>query len=207
MRLVVGVSGASGVIVAIRLLQALQEMPAVETHLVITKDAEKTIAYETDWTPKAVKALAEVAYAPDDVAAPIASGSYATNGMAIVPCSMKSLAGLAGGYADNLLLRAADVTLKERRRLVVVPRESPLRSIHLRNMLALAEEGALVMMPAPAFYARPQTLADVVDQLAGRILDAFELDNPLAARWTGAPRHQNGGRGASGRSGTGPDPG
>lgn len=185
-RLVVGITGASGVIYGIRLLEALQQS-GIESHLVLSRAAEMTIAYETQYSIKDVKALAHTTYAVADIGAAVSSGSYQTLGMAIVPCSMKTLAEVATGVTTTLLSRAADVTLKERRRLVLVPRETPLHLGHLRNMTAVTEMGAIVAPPMPGFYAMPQTLDDLIGHTVGRVLDLFGLDAGLVKRWTGKP--------------------
>ncbi len=181
-RLIVGVSGASGVVYGVRLLESLADQP-VETHLVMSKSAEVTLAYETDLKVSDVRALADVWYSPGDMGAAISSGSFATLGMVIAPCSMRSLAEIAGGVTSSLLTRAADVVLKERRRLVVMARETPLHSGHLRNMLALSEMGAVIAPPVPAFYARPESLEEMVDQTIGRVLDLFGLESGRVRRW------------------------
>jgi len=186
-RLVVGITGASGVIYGIRLLEALKSS-GIESHLVLTRAAEMTIAYETDRDIKDVKALADKVYAIGDIGAAISSGSFQTLGMVVMPCSMKSLAEIATGVTGSLLSRAADVTLKERRRLVLVPRETPLHLGHLRNMTAVTEMGAIVAPPMPGFYAMPQSLEDVIDHTVGRVLDLIGLDSGLVKRWTGKPR-------------------
>ncbi|HJQ59342.1 MAG TPA: UbiX family flavin prenyltransferase [Vineibacter sp.] len=181
-RLVIGISGASGVIYGVRLLQILQPLP-VETHLVMTKTAEVTLAYETDWKVKDVKALADHVHQPADLAAPISSGSFRTLGMVVAPCSMRSLGEIATGISSSLLTRAADVVLKERRRLVLLPRETPLHAVHLRNLATVAELGAIVAPPVPAFYNRPQTVADIVDHTVGRVLDLFDIEAGVVKRW------------------------
>ena len=181
-RLIVGISGASGVIYGIRLLEALRTLP-VESHLVMTKAAELTLAYETDLKAAQVRALADRSYPAGDVGAAIASGSFATLGMVIAPCSIRSMSEIATGVTSNLLTRAADVTLKERRRLVLMLRETPLHSGHLRNLLALSEMGAVIAPPVPAFYARPESVDDIVDQSVGRVLDLFGLDSGKVTRW------------------------
>lgn len=180
-RLIVGISGASGSIYGVRLLEVLRGR--IETHLVMSKAAEMTLAYETDRTPAAVRALADKAYAIGDVGGAIASGSFATRGMVIAPCSVKTLAEIASGITGSLLTRAADVVLKERRKLVLVLRETPLHLGHIRNMLAVAEMGAIVAPPVPAFYAKPATLDDMVDHTIGRVLDLFGIDSDLVRRW------------------------
>ncbi|MBS0526316.1 MAG: UbiX family flavin prenyltransferase [Proteobacteria bacterium] len=182
-RLIVGISGASGVIYGVRLLQALGELP-VETHLVMTRTAEVALAHETEFKVEDVRRLADVAFRIDDLAAAISSGSYRTIGMIVAPCSMRSLGEIAHGITSNLLTRAADVVLKERRRLVLVARETPLHAIHLRNMTTLAEMGAIIAPPVPAFYNRPRTLDDVVDHTVGRLLDLFDLDTGKVKRWS-----------------------
>jgi len=182
-RLIVGISGASGVIYGVRLLQALEALP-VETHLVMTRTAEVALAHETDFKVEDVRRLADVAFRIDDLAAAISSGSYRTIGMIVAPCSMRSLGEIAHGITSNLLTRAADVVLKERRRLVLVARETPLHAIHLRNMATLADMGVIIAPPVPAFYNRPKTLDDVVDHTVGRLLDLFDLDTGKVKRWS-----------------------
>ena len=182
-RLIVGISGASGVIYGVRLLQALEALP-IETHLVMTRTAEVALAHETDFKVEDVRRLADVAFRIDDLAAAISSGSYRTIGMIVAPCSMRSLGEIAHGITSNLLTRAADVVLKERRRLVLVARETPLHAIHLRNMTTLAEMGAIIAPPVPAFYNRPKTLDDVVDHTVGRLLDLFDIDTGKVKRWS-----------------------
>ncbi len=181
-RLTVGISGASGAIYGIRLLQQLRDLP-IETHLVMSPAGERTIAYETDLKVAAVRALADHWYANDDVGAAIASGSFRTAGMVVAPCSMRSVAELAAGTTATLLTRAADVVLKEKRPLVLVVRETPLHAGHLRNLATLAELGATIAPPVPAFYARPRNLDDVVDHTIGRVLDIFGIDIGAVERW------------------------
>ena len=183
-RLVVGISGASGAIYGIRALQALREL-GVETHLVVTHAALETIRLETDFKKADVIGLATEVHRLDDVASNIASGSYRTDGMLVIPCSMKTLAGIASGYSDNLLLRAADVTIKERRRLVLVVRETPLSLIHIENMATVTRAGAVVLPAMPAFYQRPKTIEDLVDQVVGKALDMIGIDHKLLKRWEG----------------------
>jgi 4-hydroxy-3-polyprenylbenzoate decarboxylase len=187
-RLVVGISGASGVIYGIRLLEVLRGVKDVETHLVLTPAARQTVALETDAKVEAVEALATVHYHPNDIAAAISSGSFRTAGMVVIPCSMKTLSGIALSFSDNLLLRAADVTLKERRRLVLAPRETPLHLGHLRLMTQVTEMGAILAPPMPAFYHRPQTLDDIINQTVNRVCDLLEIELPedLFERWRGA---------------------
>jgi 4-hydroxy-3-polyprenylbenzoate decarboxylase len=181
-RLIVGISGASGVIYGIRLLQVLRDMP-VETHLVMSKSAEMTIAYETDFKPAEVKALADVTYPIADIGAAISSGSFRTLGMAVSPCTVRTLSEIASGVTSTLLTRAADVVLKERRRLVLLLRETPLHAGHIQSMLRVTEMGAIVAPPVPAFYTRPETLDEVIDQTVGRMLDLFDIDSGLPQRW------------------------
>ncbi len=181
-RLIVGLSGASGVAYGIRLLEACRDL-GVESHLVMTKPAEMTIGYETALKPKQVAAKADFAYAIGDIAAPIASGSFKTKGMVIAPCSVRSMSEIATGVTTSLLTRAADVMLKERRPLILMVRETPLHLGHLRSMVALAEMGAILLPPVPAFYAAPKTLADLVDQMVGRALDLLGHEWPNVRRW------------------------
>jgi 4-hydroxy-3-polyprenylbenzoate decarboxylase len=181
-RLIVGISGASGVIYGARLLDLLRPLP-VETHLVISRAAEVTLALETDLKPTAVRSRADVVHAIGDLAAPISSGSFKTIGMVVAPCSIRSMAEIASGVTTTLLSRAADVVLKERRRLVLLVRETPLHTGHLRTMTALSEMGAIIAPPVPAFYAKPRTLTEMIDQTLGRILDLFGLDTGTVTRW------------------------
>jgi len=181
-RLIVGISGATGVVYGIRLLETLRDL-GVESHLIMTRTAEITLAYESDLKVADVHALADVVHRCDDLAAAPASGSFRTMGMVVAPCSVRSLAEVATGTGSTLLTRAADVTLKERRRLVLMLRETPLHLGHIRNMAAVTEMGGIIAPPVPAFYTRPQTLADIVDHAVGRVLDLFDLDNALIARW------------------------
>jgi flavin prenyltransferase len=181
-RLVVGVTGASGVILGIRLLEVLRSTP-IETHLIVSPAARVTIAQETDWKVSDVLALAGVTYNPNNIAASIASGSYPTLGMVIIPCSIKTLSAVANAYADDLLTRAADVTLKEGRPLVLVVRETPYHRGHLRLMDQAAQAGAVIFPPVPAFYARPKTIDEIVDNLVGRVLARLGIDNELYLRW------------------------
>ena len=183
-RLVVGISGASGVAYGIRLLEALKDLK-VESHLVVTKAAEMTIALETRLKPKAVAALADTVYAPSDIGAPIASGTFKTKGMIVAPCSVRSWSEIATGVTTSLLTRAADVTLKERRPLVLMVRETPLHAGHLRTLAQLAEMGAIILPPLPAFYDEPHRISDFVDQIVGRALDLLGYDWPAHKRWNG----------------------
>lgn len=181
-RLIVGISGASGVIYGIRMLELLRDT-AVETHLVISKSAEITVAYETDWKAADVKALADVVYPAADIGAAISSGSFKTMGMVVAPCSIRSMGEISSGVTSSLLSRAADVVLKERRRLVLMLRETPLHAGHIRSMQAVTEMGAIVAPPVPAFYARPKSIEEMVDQTIGRTLDLFDIDAGLTKRW------------------------
>lgn len=186
-RFIIGISGASGVIYGIRLLEIMQQLPDVETHLVMSTAAAQTIGLETTYTPAEVEGLADVVYRFRDIAAAISSGSFRTAGMVVVPCSMKTLSGIAYSFSDNLLLRAADVVLKDQRRLILVPRETPLHLGHLRAMTLALEMGALIVPPMPAFYHRPKTIADIVDQTCNRLLDLLDVTLPadLFTRWQG----------------------
>ena len=181
-RLVIGLSGASGVAYGIRLLEACVDL-GIESHLVMTKPAEMTIGYETKLKPNQVAAKADYTYAIGDIAAPIASGSFRTKGMIVAPCSVRTMSEIATGVTTSLLTRAADVMLKERRPLILMVRETPLHLGHLRTMTALAEMGAIILPPVPAFYAEPKTLGDLVDQMAGRALDLLGYDWPDMKRW------------------------
>ena len=181
-RLIVGISDASGVIYGIRMLQLLQST-SIETHLVISKSAEITIAYETDCKATEVKSLADVVYPAADIGAAISSGSFKTLGMAVAPCSIRSMGEIASGVTSSLLSRAADVVLKERRRLVLMLRETPLHAGHIRQMQAVTEVGAIVAPPVPAFYSRPKSIEEMVDQTVGRMLDLFDIDVGITKRW------------------------
>jgi flavin prenyltransferase len=185
MRLIVGMTGATGAVLGVRLLELLRAMPEVETHLVISRWARSTIELETGLSVREVGEMADAVYSPDDQGAAISSGSFRVDGMVIAPCSMKTLAGIRAGYAGALIGRAADVVLKERKPLVLVPRETPLSEIHLENMLALARMGVRIVPPMPAFYQRPSTVDDVVEHIAVRVLDQFDLPVPEADRWQG----------------------
>ncbi len=181
-RLIVGISGASGVLLGIRALELLQKAP-VETHLVISKATALTVASETDLRLDDIKALADQVHSVSDIAASISSGSYRTMGMLITPCSIKTMGEIASGVTSTLLTRAADVVLKERRRLVLMLRETPLHAGHLRNALAVTEMGAIIAPPVPAFYTRPKTIDDVVNQSVSRALDLFDIDTGSTQRW------------------------
>lgn len=185
-RLIVGMSGASGLIYGIRMLQVLQHQKDIETHLVMTAAARLNIALETDWDANDVIALADKAHSVKDLAASIASGSFRTDGMVVAPCSMKTLSAVVSSYTDNLLTRAADVVLKERRRLVLMPRETPLHAGHCELMLKATQMGAIIAPPMPAWYAKPKTLDDVINHNVGRVLDLFDIDTDLVTRWQGA---------------------
>ena len=182
-RLVVGISGASGVVYGVRLLQLLRNA-GVETHLVMSKTAEITFAYETSLKISDVKAMAHTTHSIEDMAASISSGSFRTAGMIIAPCSMRSMSEIASGVTTTLLTRAADVTLKERRRLVLMVRETPLHTGHLRTMTALSEMGAIIAPPVPAFYNKPESLDDIIDHAVGRVLDLFDIDTGKVKRWS-----------------------
>jgi 4-hydroxy-3-polyprenylbenzoate decarboxylase len=192
MRLIVGITGASGVIYGVRLLQMLQRIEDVETHLIVSRDAKLNITLETVWSLERVEALADVVYSDKNLAAPISSGSFQTTGMVIVPCSMKTLSGVVNSYADNLIGRAADVVLKERRRLVLVPRESPLHVGHTRLLHEAALMGAVICPPMPAFYNAPTSIDDMIDHSVGRILDLFGIDTGTVRRWEGPPTDAGG---------------
>lgn len=183
-RLIVGISGASGIVYGIRLLQALQASP-IEVHLVMSKSAELTLNLETDWQLADVKALADHVHPIKNVGASIASGSFPTMGMVIAPCSVRTLSEVATGVTSTLLTRAADVVLKERRKLVMMVRETPFHTGHLRTMTSLSEMGAIIAPPLPAFYAKPNSVEDIVDHSVGRVLDLFAIDNALVTRWRG----------------------
>lgn len=185
MRLVVGISGSTGAVYGIRLLEVLRNEPGAETHLVISRAAERTIPWETAYSAEGVRKLADHWYPVSDIGAELSSGSFKTDGMVIAPCSVKSLASIASGVCDNLLARAADVTLKERRRLVLLLRESPLTLVHIRNMETVTQMGAIVAPPLPAFYNHPQSVDDIVNHAVGRVLDLFGLDVGLVKRWEG----------------------
>ena len=181
-RLIIGISGASGVTYGVRLLQLLRNA-GVETHLVMSRTAEQTFAYETDLKIAEVRDLANVNYGIDDMAAAISSGSFRTAGMIVAPCSKRSMSEIATGVTTTLLTRAADVVLKERRRLVLMVRETPLHTGHLRTMTALSEVGAIIAPPMPAFYAKPETLDDMIEHTVGRVLDLFDIDIGVVRRW------------------------
>jgi 4-hydroxy-3-polyprenylbenzoate decarboxylase len=186
LKIVVGISGSTGAIYGIRLLEVLSGLKNVETHLVISNPAKETIALETDYTVRQVEAMASKVHGINNIAASIASGSFKTDGMAVIPCSIKTLSGIANSFNDNLLVRAADVTLKEHRRLVLVVRETPLHAGHLRLMTQAADIGAIITPPMPAFYHKPKTIDDIINQTVGRVLDLLNVDHPdLFKRWNG----------------------
>ena len=184
-RLIVGVTGATGAIYGVRIIRTLREVKGWESHLILSDAGALNLWHELRMRRKDLEKLADVAYHPKDIAATLASGSYLTEGMVIAPCSMKTLAAVAHAHADDLVSRAADVVLKERRRLVLVPRETPLNLAHLRNMAAATEMGAVVFPPVPAFYARPKTIEDLVAHSVARVLDLFDIHSPKLARWQG----------------------
>lgn len=184
-RIVVGISGATGAIYGIRLLQLLRDVPGAETHLIISNPAKRTIVQETEMTVRQVEELAGVAYDNKDIGASLASGSFRTAGMVIAPCSIKTAAGLAYGFADTLLIRAGDVTLKEGRPLVLLVRETPLHLGHLRMLAHLAETGAVILPPMPAFYNRPKTVEDIINHTLGRVLDRLGIEQRLVQEWEG----------------------
>jgi 4-hydroxy-3-polyprenylbenzoate decarboxylase len=186
MRLIVGISGASGVIYGIRMLEVLKDQPDVETHLVISNGAKLNISLETDWDVKDVEALADEVHSDQNLAATIASGSFKTGGMVVAPCSMKTLSGVVNSYADTLIVRAADVILKENRQLVLMPRETPLHAGHCRLLHEAALMGISIAPPMPAFYNNPQSIDDLINHNVGRVLDLFDIDNSIVKRWAGA---------------------
>lgn len=183
-RLIVGITGASGTIYGVRLLESLQSTD-VETHLVMSDAAKMTMAAETDYTPDYVASLASLVHSPKNIGAAIASGSLPTLGMVIAPCSVHTMSDIAWGSTSNLITRAADVVLKERRRLVLLLRETPLHAGHIKTMAQVTENGAIVMPPVPAFYTKPQSIIELVDHTVGRVLDLFDIDNTLVKRWDG----------------------
>ncbi|MFZ5646901.1 MAG: UbiX family flavin prenyltransferase [Bacillota bacterium] len=182
-RIVVAISGATGAIYGIRLLQALRECGGYEIHLVLSRWAERTIALETGFTVDEVRSLADIQHDLHDVGAAIASGSFRTLGMVVIPCSMKTLAGIAHGFSENLIIRAADVMIKERKKLILVPRETPLSIIHLENMLTVTRAGACLIPPMPAFYNHPASIDDIVNHLVGRVMDQLGIQHNMVRRW------------------------
>jgi len=185
MRLIVALTGATGVVLGVRLLQALKDIGDMETHLIVSKWGQQTLEHETTVTLTGLRELASHTYSPGDMTAALSSGSFGIDGMVIVPCSMRTLAAVTYGYGDNLIHRAADVTLKEQRPLVVVPRETPLSATHLENMLRLARAGVTILPPMPAFYNHPATVEEIVDHVVGRILDQLGITTSLSVRWSG----------------------
>lgn len=185
MKLLIGITGATGVIYGIRLLEVLAAKKDIETHVVISEAGEVNIRHETDWKVEAVRALADFHYDINDIGACLASGSFKRDGMVVAPCSIKTLSALANSYTDNLLIRAGDVTLKERKKLVLLVRETPLHIGHIRNMERLFEMGAIIMPPVPAFYHRPKTIQDIIDHTVGKVLDIFNIEHNLFQRWSG----------------------
>ncbi len=187
MVIIVGITGATGTVYGIRLLEVLAPMKDIETHLVISEAGKKTIAHETPQSIDDIRKLASYSYDIDDIEAPISSGSFFWDGMVVAPCTIKTMSALANSYSENLLVRAGDVTLKEHRKLVLMVRETPLHLGHLRNMARLSEMGAIIMPPMPAFYHRPQTIQDIVDHTVGKVLDIFNIKHNLFRRWSGNP--------------------
>lgn len=185
MRLIIGISGSTGAIYGVRLLEVLHQMPDIEIHLVMSEGARTTIAYETEYQPEEVTRWAHTIHDPRNVGASIASGTFITAGMIIAPCSMKTLSSIANSYNDNLITRAADVCLKERRRLVLLVRETPLHLGHLRLMIAVTQAGGIILPPVPGFYQKPKTMLDLVDHSLGKALDLFGIDHQLYPRWQG----------------------
>lgn len=185
MVIIIAITGATGAIYGIRLLEVLSTMKDVETHLIISEAGEKTIAYETPWKIDNVRKLASYSYDVGDIYAPISSGSFWRDGMIIAPCTIKTMSALANSYSANLIVRAGDVTLKERKKLVVMVRETPLHLGHLRNMERLTEMGAIILPPMPAFYHQPQTVQDIIDHTVGKMLDVFDIKHELFQRWSG----------------------
>ena len=190
MRIIIGVTGASGALYGYRLLEKLRLHPAVETHLILTRAAERTAFLECGKTASEFKALACQTHPVEDIGSSLASGSFLTGGMVVAPCSIHTMSAIAAGISSNLLIRAADVCLKERRKLILLVRESPLHLGHLRTMVALTEMGAIIAPPSPGFYHRPETILDLVDHSVDRVLDLLGLPAPDARRWDGAPRSQ-----------------
>lgn len=187
MLIIIGITGASGAIYGIRLLEVLSGIRDIELHLIISETGEDIIRYETGWDLERVKALADINYDINDIGARLSSGSFQKDGMIIAPCSMKTLSALANSYTDNLITRAADTVLKERKRLVLMVRETPFHLGHLRNMVKVTEMGAVVLPPVPAFYHRPRNIQDLVDHSVGKVLDLFGIENELFTRWSGLP--------------------
>ena len=185
MKLIVGITGATGVIYGIRLLQIVNKMPEMETHLVISEATRKTLEGESDWTIPQIEALASHVYDNKDIGARISSGSFQTAGMVVIPCSIKTMSSIANSFNYNLITRAADVASKEGRKVVLVVRETPLHVGHLRTMVSLAERGVIILPPVPAFYHHPKSIDDIVDQTVGKVLDQFQINHTLFQRWEG----------------------
>jgi len=185
LKILIGITGATGAIFGIRLLEVLSGIKAIETHLIVSLSGEQTIGFETAYKMDAIRAMASRWYRVDDIGACVASGSFRHDGMIIAPCSMKTLAALAHSYADNLLTRAADVTLKERRKLLLLVRETPLHLVHLKNMVTVTEMGGIIMPPVPAFYHGPESIRDIIDHTIGKALDLFDIEHDLFKRWPG----------------------
>ncbi len=184
-RVIVGISGASGAIYGIRLLEVLKATSGIETHLILSRGARVAMRHETSFTPETVEGLADTVHAPENLAASVSSGSFPSEGMIVAPCSMKSLSMIANSINDNLLIRAADVMLKERRKLVLIPRETPLHLGHLRHMTAVTEMGGVILPPVPSFYHNPKTIEDIIDQTVGKALDQLGIEHQLFERWAG----------------------
>jgi 4-hydroxy-3-polyprenylbenzoate decarboxylase len=185
MVIIVGITGASGVIYGIRLLQVLKEIKNTKTHLIITDSGAANIKHETDWELKDIRSLADYTYDIDDVSARLSSGSFKRDGMIVAPCTVKTMSAIANSYTENLLVRAADVTLKERKKLVLMLRETPLHLGHIRSMEKITEMGGIILPPVPAFYQKPQTIGDIIDHTVGKMLDMFDIEHSLFARWQG----------------------
>lgn len=191
-RLIIAITGASGVSYGLRLLQVLQAVPDIETHMVMSDAGKLNLQHELDISLAEFEALADVVHAVSDIGATIASGSFQSSGMVVAPCSMRTLAAVAHGLSDNLITRAADVMLKERRRLILMVREAPLNLAHLRNMTSVTEMGGIIYPPSPAFYQRPQSVADIIDHTISRVIDLLEIPQSQAVRWNGLPSNQSG---------------
>lgn len=191
-RLIIAITGASGVSYGLRLLQVLQAVPDIETHMVMSDAGKLNLQHELDISLAEFEALADVVHAVSDIGATIASGSFQSSGMVVAPCSMRTLAAVAHGLSDNLITRAADVMLKERRRLILMVREAPLNLAHLRNMTSVTEMGGIIYPPSPAFYQRPQSVADIIDHTISRVIDLLEIPQSQAVRWSGLPSNQPG---------------
>lgn len=190
-RIIIGISGASGSVFGVRLAKSLEEAEEVETHLVISKWGQQTLEFETGMKISEVKSYANFSYSPTEMGAAISSGSFITDGMVIVPASMRTVASIAHGLSDNLIHRAADVILKEKRKLVLVPRETPLSQIHLENLLKLSRLGVTILPPEPAFYNKPESVSDIVDHIVARICDQFGINNELTKRWNGQMKSED----------------